>query len=185
MRIYVIRHGETVPNTYHLISGDNECDLTENGIIQAQKIGRILKNVKFNLVMSSPLSRAIKTAEQITNEEIIIDERLKEFDYGDYEGKQKKDIKYEECWDYALDFKEHNGETLKHLMRRISNFIEDINKKYPSDTILLSTHSGVARAIHYYLKGIPKDNDLTSLEIYNCSIRVYDVREMENENIIS
>jgi len=73
MKLYVMRHGETITNQIHLISGNNETDLTENGIKQAKQARKYLENIEFDYVFTSPLSRARITASHITNKSIIID----------------------------------------------------------------------------------------------------------------
>lgn len=174
-----MRHGQTIPNTLHLISGKQECDLTPKGIIEAKRTKEKYKNINFDIILTSPLSRARITASTITNKPIIIDKRLIERDYGTFEKKRKKEVDYKGIWNYALNKNPHNGETIKDLFERVKKLIEELKQKYPDKKILLVTHSAIARVIHYYITGIPKDNDLTKLEIPNCSVRVYEIKKGE------
>ena len=75
----------------------------------------------------------------------------------------------------------HRKEAVLHklLKHRFHILIEELKQKYPDKKILLVTHSAIARVIHYYITGIPKDNDLTKLEIPNCSVRVYEIKKGE------
>ncbi len=175
MRLYVIRHGETYPNLKGIVSGTQECELTLNGINQAKIMGEKLKNISFDLVFSSPLKRALKTAKLITNQKIIIDNRLLERSYGQMEGLNKNLFDYKGYWNFMQNQSEADVEPVWHLIKRVSNFVEDLKKQYPDKNILLVTHSGFIRALHYYLCGIPQDNDLTTLEIANCSLWVYNL----------
>jgi len=179
MKLYVMRHGETITNTMHLISGNKEADLTKKGITQAKQAKEFLKNTHFDLVLASPLSRARVTASTVTDEPIIIDKRLIERDYGTFDMQRKDDVDYDGFWNYKLNMDSNNGESIQKLLKRVENLITDLNIKYPNKTLLLVTHSGVARAIHYYITGIPKDNDLTALEIPNCAVRVYEIKEVK------
>ena len=62
MKLYIMRHGETTTNIKHLICGKSESDLTINGILQARNVGERLKDIRFDAVFVSPLSRARITA---------------------------------------------------------------------------------------------------------------------------
>ncbi len=176
MKLYVMRHGETITNTLNLISGNKETDLTRNGINQAKKTKKHLENVDFDYIFTSPLSRARITASLVSQKPIIIDKRLIERDYGTFDMRRKKDVDYDGFWNYHTNL-ENNGENIKDLLKRVENLITDLTNKYPDKKILLVTHSGIARAIHYCITGIPKDGDLTKLEIPNCSVRVYDIEK--------
>lgn len=179
MKLYVVRHGETITNTMHLISGNKETDLTKNGILQAKQAKEFLKNINFDIVLASPLSRARLTASTVTDKPIIIDKRLIERDYGTFDMQRKSDVDYDGFWNYYLNMDSNNGESVKELLQRVENLITDLKSKYPNKTLLLVTHSGVARAIHYYITGIPEDGDLTALEIPNCAVRVYEIKEVK------
>ncbi len=183
MKLYVLRHGETDTNAFKMICGKRECDLTKDGINQAREVKKKLAGINFDAVISSPLTRARVTASIISDKPVIIDKRLTERDYGAYELKRKVDIDYNGFWNYSK--KQTTGESVKALLNRMGIFLKDLIKKYPNKTVLLVTHSGVARGIHYYLTGIPRDNDLTKLEIPNCSFRVYEIKEENYENIIN
>ena len=65
MKLDIVRHGETVWNRHHKVQGVADIPLAENGILLAEKTGEALKNVSFDLCITSPLVRARKTAELI------------------------------------------------------------------------------------------------------------------------
>lgn len=176
MKLYIMRHGETTTNIKHLICGKSETDLTMNGILQARNAGEKLKGIKFDEVIVSPLSRARITAGNVASQAMIVDKRLIERDYGDFEFKRKADVDYDGFWNYNLNYNGCNGESIKDLFKRMDLFMKDLLDRYSDKTVLLVTHSGIARALHYYITGIPEDGDLTKLEIPNCCFRVYDIR---------
>lgn len=176
MKLYVMRHGETITNTMHLISGNKEADLTKRGIKQAKEAKKHLQDIDFDYVFASPLSRARITASTVSDKSIIIDKRLIERDYGNLDMKRKADVNYDGFWNYNLNL-DYNGENIRDLLKRVENLIQDLKNEYLGKNILLVTHSGVARAIHYYITGIPQDGDLTKLEIPNCSVRVYEIKK--------
>ena len=89
MLIYIIRHGETDWNTKRLLQGATDIPLNQNGIEVARLTAKALKDVPFDVIYTSPLSRAVQTAEIMRRDRdipIIPDERLKEISFGPYEG---------------------------------------------------------------------------------------------------
>ena len=85
--LYIIRHGKTEMNRANLLQGRSDIPLNEEGILQAQEASDSLRDVHFNHVFSSPLSRALQTARIVAPQaDPTVDERLIEMDYGQYEG---------------------------------------------------------------------------------------------------
>lgn len=177
MELYVVRHGLTDTNKKHLVNGRKESKLTLQGKMQALKLRKEVKNIDFDVVISSPLQRAIKTAKIITKKDIIIKDILTERSYGDFEGQKKKSFPYTKYWNYNLNLSDHNVESIKDLFKRTEKIINTLKEKYPNKKVLIVTHSGLFRAINYYLNGIPSSGDLTKLKINNCSIKKYKIKE--------
>ena len=177
MKLYVVRHGETTQNQLGLVQGDTESDLSERGIEDAKALQELVNGLNIDVVISSPLRRAKDTANLMTGNkyELIIDDRLIERDYGLSEGKPVDPdltIKY---WDFNLNTDINEVEKVRDLLSRVSDLIEDLRVKYPDKNILLVSHSGVVRAIHYAINGIPEDGDLLKIEIPNLRIIEYDI----------
>lgn len=177
MKLYVVRHGQTDQNVLGLVQGDTESDLTKKGIEDAKALQELVDSLDIDIVVSSPLRRAIDTAKLITNNkyEIIIDERLIERDFGLSEGKpvdEELTIKY---WDFKLNTDINEVEKVQDLMFRITEFIEDMRNKYDDKKVLVVAHSAILRAIHYAINGIPEDGDLLKIEIPNLRIIEYDI----------
>ena len=92
MKIWLTRHGQTRLNKAHLMQGRTDEPLNETGIAQAKAMRQILINedssLVFDAVYASPLDRAIETGAIIggvSREDVLIDERLIETDFGRYE----------------------------------------------------------------------------------------------------
>lgn len=91
--IYLTRHGETTANVMHLAQGWSDYTLTDNGVKGAEYLGKGLKGTKFKAAYSGDLSRQEKTArgalDYSGNKKIKVktDERLRECNYGSYEGR--------------------------------------------------------------------------------------------------
>ncbi len=177
MYLVVVRHGETIRNIVGLVQGDTESMLSEKGKEQARETKKKLENQIFDIVFSSPLSRAYQTAEIITEGKlsIIIDERLNERDYGDFEGHTREEFDYIDYWNFDYNLKENHGESVQHLCMRIEDFLKEIKEKYQDKKVLVVTHSGVARAIYYVIHGIPDDGDMSVIDIPNCMIMEYNI----------
>ncbi|KAL8846983.1 MAG: hypothetical protein Q9221_007956 [Calogaya cf. arnoldii] len=99
MKLYLIRHGETVDNVAQVYAGVRDSPLTVQGVLQAERLGRYLKDSeqRFTYVFASDLQRAVKTAEALLSTQTINDGEvpvtvrqlpiLREQDFGFYEGK--------------------------------------------------------------------------------------------------
>ena len=97
MKIYFIRHGETDWNIVKRLQGATDIPLNENGEALARETAEGLKEIPFDMVFTSPLKRAYRTAEIVKgNREIplIIEERIREICFGDYEGLVSKSEGY-------------------------------------------------------------------------------------------
>ena len=177
MRLYVVRHGETVKNQFGLIQGQTEADLNEKGIEEAKKLRELISSLDIDLVISSPLRRAKDTAKLITNDksDIIIDDRLIERNYGLSEGKPVDSDLTVQYWDFNLNTDINDVEKVRDLLARVSEFIEDMRLKYDDKNVLVVAHSAILRAIHYAINGIPEDGDLLKIEIPNLRIMEYDI----------
>lgn len=177
MVLYVVRHGETEKNKYGLIQGQTECDLTIKGITEAKKLVPILRDIDIDIVISSPLKRAVDTAKIITEERfpINIDDRIIERDWGFCEGASIDDVDTVNCWNFYLNTDANNIEKVQDLLGRVSDFLEDIKLRYSDLNVLVVAHSAVLRAIHYSLHPIPEDGDMSKLEIPNLRIIEYEL----------
>ncbi len=177
MKLFVVRHGETVRNIVGLVQGDTESMLTEYGKLQAEQLRQKIDVNAIDYVFSSPLSRTYETAAIIVEGKlpVQVDERLNERDYGDFEGITREEFDYIGYWNYHKNLQENHGEDVQHLCMRVNSFLDDIKERYPDKQILIVTHSGVARAIHYCIMGIPEDGDMTIIDIPNCNVMEYTI----------
>ncbi len=174
MKFYYIRHGQTDWNLAEKMQGgQTEKDLNEKGVKQAIETREKLKNIEYDILICSPMNRAIQTA-QIINEgrnvPIIIDERLRERKLGEMEGNPITEKCEKEIWSYDLNTKIVNGEDLYEFETRVLKFIEEIKTKYKDKSVLVVAHGGVAKIVKAYLYGKPKDNNLDNYKMENCEV---------------
>jgi len=121
------------------------------------------------------MKRALTTAKAVADScglDIITDERLREWDYGEYEGKSRfTDGFAENKVNFGVKMGK-TGESLLQLSHRVYSLLDDIKKKYSGKTILIVCHGGICRVIETYF------NDMTNEEysnwfMDNCQLKEY------------
>ena len=140
--IYIIRHGETDWNVEGRYAGRMNIPLNKKGIEQARKLKEKFKNIKIDIVITSPLIRAIQTADEIVNNEKIIDYRIIERSNGELEGKLKSEITWKIDFNNSND-KKYNIESIDEFRKRIYDFLDEIKEKYKGKNVLIVTYAGV------------------------------------------
>ena len=174
MKIYYVRHGQTDFNLMKKMQGGGtEKDLNETGINQAQETKKNLENIKFDVILCSPMNRAKQTAQIIDNGRnlpIITDERIRERKLGEYEGHIVTDEIEKRIWNYDLNYNIPNGENLHDFEKRIIEFLKEAKQKYNEKTVLIVAHGGVAKVVKAYLSGMPESKDLSEIRIENYEI---------------
>jgi alpha-ribazole phosphatase len=156
MEIYLIRHIE--PDFEKGICyGHLDVPIQSNYKEQHDSIiARLRKD--YDAVFSSPFMRCKLLAEQISNK-VIFDNRLKELNFGDWEGKKWDDINQAELNNWMKNYitiSPPNGESLNELINRFSNFVEDLKKQNLKKVIII-THAGIIRAAMNLFNNIPID----------------------------
>ena len=172
--IYFVRHGSTDWNDNINSQGkkDPRCQgrvdipLNANGVEEAKVTAEKLKDVAFDRIICSPLTRAVQTCEIICKDksQIEIDFRLIERDFGEFEGLSRHDFDFHSFCNINNKKQYQNVEPLKDVKKRIYDFIEEL-KLTPEKNVLIVSHGGVGCVFASYFKGIPEDGDLSHLEI--------------------
>ena len=174
MKIYAARHGQTSWNAQNRILGRTDLELTETGVQQAEKLAEILNEKNIDIILSSPLKRAIQTSEIIAKKlglPIKIDERLIEQNYGIYEGEDRKNEGFlNNKRNFAYRYP--GGESMMQVVYRVYSLIEEIKNTYSDKTVLLVCHGGVLRILNTYFYDMTNDefvNDIAK----NTELREY------------
>ena len=96
MKVYIVRHGETMVNASNKLQGRINCGLTEDGLKQCIELRKKFEDKKIDLIISSPLDRCKQTAEALSNGNISIvyTEKLMGRDHGEFTGMHKESIKF-------------------------------------------------------------------------------------------
>ncbi len=185
MELYLVRHGQTVWNKAGKLQGRADIELNENGRCAAGDLGRVLENVEFDKIYSSPLIRAYETACLIRghrNIPIIRDGRLIEISFGDGEGDSWESWSQPESPYHAFFDDTENyvppphGESFEQVMRRTRNFIQEvIEPQFKSaKRIMIVAHGALDSAIICYLEGNSKANFWGKGLLKNCQAVVFE-----------
>jgi isoleucyl-tRNA synthetase len=168
-KVVMARHAESQGNVDKIYQGKVPgTDLTERGQKQAKDLGkRVLaasETHTIKAVYCSPLNRTRQTAEAIaaaTGAPLIVDDRLKEVDFGEYEGKHIDfdDLTFiRERRAHKLESKQvesiyhfHGMETWSSIELRLGQFFDEILPKHKGEAIAVVTHADlVMNAVHHF-----------------------------------
>ncbi len=144
LELWLVRHGETTRTVGRRIAGWADPSLTAKGRCEAEALRPLIEEQEFTSVWSSDLKRAVTTAELAWGTPQI-DARLREFHFGDLEGKSFDEID-KDMGAAILEFRDFSipgGETSREFSQRIKEFINDL----PAGRHLLFTHGGVVRLL--------------------------------------
>lgn len=158
MALYVVRHGQTEANKSGLLLGRADPDLDELGRRQAEAIGRALPPNA--TVVSSPLGRCLQTAELLSGtadpDELAVDDRLLELDYGDLDLTPLRDVPGStwRAWQADPDFRPDNGETLTEMSQRVQACLGDLWKQANTGDVVVVTHVSPIKAAVAWALGV-------------------------------
>lgn len=149
--IYFV-HGTTYDNAGGICSGWKQVKLNDLGRKQAKNLSEEIKNLEFDQIFTSDLIRAIESSNILwpNCKNKIIDKRLRECNYGDYDGKKKELVKYEEHIIEPFP----NGESLLDVEKRMRDFLKYIKNNYNNKTIVIVAHRATQLAIEVITKNI-------------------------------
>src|SRR5258708_98929 len=144
---YFVRHAESEKNVLNVISNSIEKDrfgLSKEGLSQAENLARQIKELGIDLIFTSDFLRTRHTAEILAKKiglEIKTDERLREYNVGEFEGKSEKEWQNEfankhDLWTEAPK----GGETWAEVQKRMVDFVNEVNQKYEGKKILVVGH---------------------------------------------
>lgn len=183
MEVYLIRH--TTPLIEKGICyGQTDIPLAESFPDEANKLLPFLPET-VDAVFSSSSNRCIKLARLIKSERIIIDNRLLEMNFGDWEMKKWDDIDKENLDKWMQDFvnvRVPQGETFIDLYQRVCDFIENL-KKADFHKIAVVTHAGVIRSFVSKILDSPLEKAF-EIKVNYCSVTKINLVARTAEQII-
>lgn len=166
MRIYLVRH-TSVDMPKGICYGQSDVELADTFPQELAEVKCRLHGTIFDKTYSSPLKRCITLARELSDE-IIVDTRIKEYNFGEWERKTWNEI-------YALDegrqwFHDYvntmcpQGESFAMMLRRVRNFIEHLSQN--DKNILIVTHAGIIRAFLIVLENYSVEKAFDTPVVY-------------------
>lgn len=154
-KVFLVRHGETEWNRLGKFQGCMDINLSEEGIVQAEYLSKSI-SYNFDYLYTSPLKRAVKTAEIIGKSKmvnpLIIDD-LREINFGEWEGLNIKQISsnFPKEFDIWRNDKSEGplcgGDlSIKNASIRAKNAIKELAVKHTGNTIIIVAHGGIIKA---------------------------------------
>jgi len=180
-KLILARHGETVWNVEKIYRGRTDVNLDEVGIKQAELLGKYLSNWELESVYSSPLRRALDTANIIARYQKIgvnIAEGLIDFDYGEWQSLPEQEVKrlypalFNEWHHNPHKVRMPGGESLEDVSKRAIEVVNDVLSKYQGSVVLVS-HRVVNKVLICSLLGLDNSHfwnikqDVGGITIFN------------------
>lgn len=158
-QLILVRHGETLHNVAGIAQGWNDSDLSERGNEQVRRLAERLHELKPTALYSSPLGRALSTAQAIadvTGLEVQTNNDLREMSYGNWEGKSFLDVRtdYKPIYERWIEDPEcpcPNGESHNDVRRRLERAFAAIDSERP----VIVTHGTAIRIAATALLQLP------------------------------
>ncbi|MBS4960081.1 MAG: histidine phosphatase family protein [Clostridiales bacterium] len=188
VRIHLVRHGQTEWNTQKRYQGVTDIPLDCVGMKQAQIVGQRFASIPIDKVYTSPLKRALVTAQAIAsaaNVPVIEDDAFTEICFGYWEGKTVGELmethkeEYTAFWNAPATATFPGEGSLANVAKRVMKGVERIVKENDGKTLVIVSHGGLIRVIILSLMGL-------DLELYrrtwldNTSISTVEIREKGN-----
>lgn len=185
LRIYFVRHGETVWNTLKIFQGRSNSPLTDLGVEQAKKLSLYLKDIDFKKFYSSPQGRAIQTTEILLGERThninLIDE-FQEINMGFVEGIPRSDFElkypneYFSFWNDATNYNPtaYSGESYQEILDRVKIGLDKLVSENIDGNILVVSHGVTLKALfnvinnknidEFSKQAVPENTSVTIVE---------------------
>lgn len=152
IKITYFVHGTTTDNEKEISSGWSDAPLSELGVKQAVELKNYIKGRKFDAVFCSDLKRAVDSAKLTFNGEapLISDARLRECNYGDYNGKPSSIV--EVLQEKMITEKFPDGESYEEVKARMIDFLNFLKQNYEWKSVAIIAHKAPQLALEVLLK---------------------------------
>lgn len=184
MKVYVVRHGQSLSNLTGLRNGQRDVPLTDKGYKDAAKAGEKIRDVKFDRIFSSDLIRAIETAKTAIpgcSPEQYSD--LREIDIGALSGHTAEEGRAMYGEQYDINNKINNfvpfgGENQEMIFNRIASFMKFLEGLNDCENVAVFAHNGSVYCMLRYVLGYPIDRykvitDNGSVTVFNWDGKVW------------
>ncbi len=166
--IILVRHGST-PTTGKILPGRKlGLNLSDQGVEEAKIAGQIIKDAfgkKVAAIYSSPLERALQTANQISLQLSVLvtpNDNLLECDFGKFTGRQLKDLYKTKAWGdlhrNPSGFRFPQGESFVEMENRMKTFLEYCLRSHTGKVVVLVSHADPIKALLNFALGMHINN---------------------------
>jgi len=178
--IILARHGETEWNVTEVFRGRIDVELNQTGVKQAELLAEHLSDVKIEAVYSSPLKRALKTAEIIASYhklDVEVAPGLIDLDFGEWQGLSHQEVKdkYKELYaQWAKNphqVKMPAGESLAEVRERAVRVVDSVIARYEG-TVILVSHRVVNKVLICALLGVDNSH-FWNIRMDTCGITTF------------
>ena len=167
MKVFLVRHAQSTANADRILGGTLDYDLTEVGQRQAERVAAFLAGKLFTAIYSSPVKRAMMTAEPIANAlslPIVIDPRLTEVNVGELTGMSVEEA-MTRFGDLIRSLPRHpergfpGGEREVDVMNRSASFADDIVARHKPnrESVIVVSHALTVSYVMHRLLDLPMD----------------------------
>ncbi|HEX5689296.1 MAG TPA: histidine phosphatase family protein [Roseiflexaceae bacterium] len=181
MRLIIVRHGESEWNRIGRYQGQHDAPLSDLGLRQAEALALRLCDEPFDIIFTSSLQRAAKTAEAIAryhrDTPFEHTDALLEINHGDWQGLMADEV-IERYGPGLREWREHptraqmpNGESFTNILKRVLDFKERLCAEYSDRNVLVSTHDVVVKILVADALGMNMDR-INRIWVTNASISV-------------
>lgn len=157
-----MRHPETAYNASGRYQGGRDVPLNRKGRQQLQNTIPVLSRLPFDLIYTSPLKRCLEVVKRLAEEKrvsVLVDDRLRELNYGVFEGLSRKQIEQrypallQKWYSSPMATAFPRGESFRQFIARVRDAVRDIKKQNKS--VLVISHGGPIRVFICDVLGLP------------------------------
>lgn len=184
-KLIIVRHGETTWNVENKAQGSMNIKLSDEGVKQAKKLADRLSKYEIDTIYSSDLDRAYATAKEVAckiKKNIMVDNRLREMSFGNWEGLTISEIKKNYEKEYVVWRNEPhnasitNGETLIEVQKRTLEMVNEIINSNKGKTVLLVSHGMAIKTLILGIMEMPL-SDFYKITQGNTCINIIEFKE--------
>ncbi len=165
VRLYLIRHAESMGNVEEFFQGSLDVEVSPKGLRQLEELKERFKVInQLDRIYTSPLKRAVKTARYVNyyqHLDLIRVPELAEINAGGFQGKKWSDLpafyphEYHDWKENQEEFQSPDGESMKDVYNRMVKAMDKIISENENKTIAVISHGCAIKTYQCYLLGKP------------------------------